>query len=117
MAKQLQLFDAAPKTVRDRRPVLTAKVGTNADLFPDILRIYAKPGDKIADVTYGRGVFWRKVDTSQYECFFTDLAKDIEPPAIGGVDMRDLPYEDESMDMVVIDPPYAYSTFWVFRKR
>lgn len=105
----MSLFDEKAKFCRDRPPVLTAKVGTNADLFPDVLRIYAKPGDRIADVTYGRGVFWREVDTSQYECHFTDLAEDIEPPAIGGVDMRDLPYDDESMNMVVIDPPYTHN--------
>ena len=81
--------------------ILTAKVGTNADIFPSILALYARPRDKIADVTYGKGVFWQQIDTDQYECLFTDLAD--------GVDMRDLPYDNESMDMVIIDPPYIYN--------
>ena len=81
--------------------VLTALVGTNADLFPRILKLYARPSDKIADVTYGRGVFWKNVDVSQYQTFFTDI--------VDGVDMRDLPYSDGEMDMVIIDPPYIYN--------
>lgn len=85
----------------DNKKILTAQVGNNADLFPSILALYAKPGDVIADVTYGKGVFWKKVDTTIYKLNATDLA--------GGVDLRHLPYTDESHDMVVIDPPYIYN--------
>ena len=81
--------------------ILTAMFGTNADLFPQILELYVKPGDKIADVTYGNGVFWKKVDTSQYEFYPSDIQT--------GIDMRKLPYGDESFDMVVIDPPYMHT--------
>ena len=81
--------------------ILTALVGTNADLFPHILQLYAKPGDKIADVTYGRGVFWKNVDTSQYEFYPSDIQT--------GVDMCQLPYRDNSFNMVIIDPPYMHT--------
>jgi len=78
--------------------IYTASVGTNADLFPGILDIYVKPGSKITDVNYGKGVFWRNVDTSKYEFTPTDLKT--------GVDMTALPYEAGSFDALVMDPPY-----------
>lgn len=82
----------------DTKPILTAQIGDNSDIFPDILELYAKHGDYIADVTYGKGVFWRNVDTDQYVFFSSDIES--------GIDYNDLPYEDEMMDMVVLDPPY-----------
>lgn len=81
--------------------VLTAVVGTNADLFPDILQLYARKGARVADVTYGKGVFWKNVDISRYDCHFSDLQT--------GIDARSTPYDSDSFDLVVIDPPYAYS--------
>ena len=89
-------------TLSDGEFVYTAKVGTNADLFPDILKIYFNAGDTIADVTYGRGVFWRNVDVDRYNLLATDIND--------GVDLRSLPYEDGSVDGVVLDPPYAHSS-------
>lgn len=86
--------------------ILTAKVGTNADLFPDILALYAKPGTSILDATFGKGVFWRNVDRSQY----TVLTNDLVTEADTHLDFRNLStYTDSSLDMVVLDPPYAYS--------
>lgn len=81
--------------------ILTAKQGRNADLFPDILSLYVPLGSKIADVTYGKGNFWTKVDVSQYEMLPSDLST--------GTDCRKLPYEAESIDVVVFDPPYIYN--------
>jgi len=82
-------------------PVLTAMLGKNADLFVEIARLYIPANAVVADVTYANGNFWSKVDTAQYNCRFTDLST--------GVDMCDLPYEDASIDVVVIDPPYMYN--------
>lgn len=82
--------------------VLTAQVGTNAELFADAARLYIKPGDTVADVTYGKGVFWQKVDTSEITLYATDLGRD-------GVDFRSLPYADASLDGLVLDPPYIYN--------
>lgn len=82
--------------------VLTAQVGTNADLISDVARLYIRPGDVVTDVTYGKGVFWQKVDTSQFTLHATDLLRD-------GVDLRDLPYADASVNVVVLDPPYIYN--------
>ena len=79
-------------------PVLTCTEGTNADLFAIALAMYVRPGAKVADVTYGNGVFWNKVDATSYQLYATDIQS--------GVDFRHLPYEDASIDAVVFDPPY-----------
>lgn len=78
--------------------ITTAKVGNNSELFPDILKLYSKPGDTIADVTYGKGVFWRAIDTAIYSFLPSDI--------LTGTDYNNLPYTDSSVDMMVLDPPY-----------
>ena len=78
--------------------VMSAYTLGNYDIFPHILSLHVKEGSKIADVTYGKGVFWRKVDLSKYIFKPTDIAM--------GVDCRHLPYESSSIDAVVLDPPY-----------
>lgn len=66
-------------------------------MFPKILALHVSEGATIADVTYGSGVFWRNVPTGTYTLKPTDIAD--------GVDCRKLPYEKESLDCVVLDPP------------
>lgn len=78
--------------------VLTCVSGDNGDLFPSILALYVKPRSRIADVTYGRGVFWRKVPEGVYQLTASDLST--------GIDFTALPYADASYDALVIDPPY-----------
>jgi len=79
---------------------LTARVGNNADLLVDCVKMYANFGDVIVDVTYGKGVFWQKIDLSLYDFKGTDLE--------GGVDFKNLPYGDASVDLLVLDPPYMH---------
>lgn len=46
---------------------LSAHIGSNETLFPKILKMYATDGSRIADITYGKGVFWTnlgKIETS-----------------------------------------------------
>ncbi|HWH00296.1 MAG TPA: DNA methyltransferase [Pilimelia sp.] len=83
--------------------VLSAYVGTNADVFPQVLALHVPPGSRVADVTWGRGAFWRKVPPGRYELLATDLQT--------GVDCRDLPYADREIDCVVLDPPYMEGLF------
>lgn len=83
--------------------VLSAHIGGNAEVFPQILDLHVPVGTKIADVTYGKGVFWRCVDLKQYELLPTDIQT--------GVDCRALPYEDGSIGCVVLDPPYMEGLF------
>lgn len=83
--------------------VLSSFVGNNGDIFPDILKLHVPDGSKIADVTWGQGAFWRRVDENRYDVHGTDIQT--------GVDCRDLPYEDGEMDCVVLDPPYMEGLF------
>lgn len=89
-----------------RRPVSTndlvfsAYVDSSDFVFPHVLGLYVPPGSRIADVTYGKGVFWKRVDTESYDFLATDLKT--------GTDCRALPYEDASLDAVVFDPPYMH---------
>lgn len=89
-------------TVRaeESETTLTARVGNNADLLVDCMKMYANFGDVIVDVTYGKGVFWQKIDLSLYDFKGTDLE--------GGVDFKNLPYGDASVDLLVLDPPYMH---------
>ncbi len=81
--------------------IMSAHVGTNDQVFPYILSLYVAPGSTVADVTYGKGVFWKKVPEDVYDLLLTDLSM--------GVDCCDLPYEDSSIDCVVFDPPYMHT--------
>jgi len=78
--------------------VMSAYVDGNENIFPHILELHVPKGSKVADVTWGRGVFWKKIPEDNYEVVGTDISM--------GIDCRDLPYEDESLDCVVLDPPY-----------
>lgn len=81
--------------------VLSASTEGNDGVFPGILRLYVKRGGTVADVTYGQGVFWRNVPGGLYDVLATDIST--------GTDCRDLPYEDGTVDCVVLDPPYMHS--------
>lgn len=81
--------------------VFSSYVGNNSGLFSQILDLYVESGAKVADVTYGRGAFWRDVDRKDIELLGTDL-KD-------GVDCRALPYGDGEIDALILDPPYMHT--------
>jgi DNA modification methylase len=83
----------------------TSHVGNNSVLISEIAALYLQDGDKIADVTYGKGVFWRKIDLDKYEFKKSDVITCPETP----YDFRKLPYEDEEFDVVVLDPPYVHN--------
>jgi hypothetical protein len=83
--------------------ILSAYVGGNEDIFPKILQLHVPLGSKVADVTYGKGVFWNNVPKGAYELLPTDVKT--------GVDCRYLPYVNGSIDCEVLDPPYAEGFF------
>jgi hypothetical protein len=91
----------SPNGVATNNLVLSAFVGTNDEVFPSILSLYVSPGSSVADVTYGKGVFWRQVPKDAYRLFPSDLSS--------GVDSKHLPYESGSLDCVVFDPPYMHT--------
>jgi hypothetical protein len=81
--------------------VFSAYTGTNDEVFPYVLSLYIKPEATVADVTFGKGVFWRNIPKGTYNLLPTDLT--------GGIDCRNLPYKDNSVDCVVFDPPYMHT--------
>jgi len=81
--------------------VLSSYTANNDAVFPKILDLYVKRGGTVADVTFGKGVFWRRVPPNRYDILPTDI--------LTGTDCRALPYADGSIDCVVLDPPYMHS--------
>lgn len=77
-------------------PVLSAVVGDNAELFAQVARLWITNGDVVVDATYGKGVFWRSLPGVLTHRF--DL--------VTGDDLRALPLDSESADVLVLDPPY-----------
>ena len=89
--------------VATSRVTLSAHLAGNAEVFAEILALHVARGAKIADVTYGKGVFWQNVDTSQYQLLKSDLKT--------GVDCCQLPYPEASLDCIILDPPYMEGLF------
>lgn len=93
------------RVVRNGAPtndlVLSAYSASNETVFPRILDLYVAAGSLIADVTFGKGVFWKNIPPDKFRLMASDLES--------GVDCRDLPYGDGDLDCVVLDPPYMHS--------
>jgi hypothetical protein len=83
--------------------IQSAHLGGNEDVFPSILALHVPRGAVIADITYGKGVFWKNVPRDVYTLQATDIKT--------GVDCRALPYADGAIDCVVFDPPYMESFY------
>ncbi len=91
----------SPRGSATNELVFSAEVGTNDALFPNILRLYVAKGSKVADVTFGRGVFWKQVPPNTYQLLKSDLRS--------GTDCRKLPYRAGEIDCIVFDPPYMHT--------
>jgi DNA modification methylase len=108
MTKQLNL--TGDRASLAPGPTLSAHVAGNAEVFPQVLDLHVESGSKIADVTYGKGVFWKNVPNAAFDVHGTDIDPE-KSPTDEAVDCRDLPYPDGSFDCVVLDPPYAEGYF------
>jgi len=53
--------------------IFSAHQGTNDEVFPQVLKLNVPKGSTVADVTYGKGVFWKKIEKTDYELKATDL--------------------------------------------
>ncbi len=100
--------------------VHSAHVGNNAELFAEVMALHVPAGSKVADVTFGRGVFWKAIAPGTYDLHSSDI--DPAPPSMAGdhplvqghapwthragLDCWALPFEGESFGCVVLDPPY-----------
>jgi hypothetical protein len=81
--------------------IFSAYVESNADIFPKVLQLYVPKRSVVADVTYGKGVFWKNIPKGDYVLKATDIET--------GVDCRNLPYRAGTIDSVVFDPPYMHT--------
>jgi hypothetical protein len=88
----------SPSGVATSSLIVSSHVAGNADVFPHVLALHVPKGSTVADVTWGKGVFWKNVPKKDYVLHATDLQT--------GTDCRELPYADTSHDCVVLDPPY-----------
>lgn len=99
--------------------VYTCIQGKNDVLIKSVCELYAPKGSKIADVTWGKGAFWKKINLDDYEFYASDLKADDRvkesdftkyPNNMAfNTDFRKLEYESESFDIVVLDPPYVHN--------
>jgi hypothetical protein len=112
--EQQTLFPVAPdlrNNSKRKRPdgiattdvVMSAHVAGNAEVFEQIADLHIPPGSIVADVTWGKGVFWQRIPKDRYVLRPSDIQT--------GVDCRDLPYDNESLDCLVLDPPYMEGLF------
>jgi tRNA G10 N-methylase Trm11 len=81
-----------PETVQS-----VVRCATNGPLIAAAAQLWIGPDDLVLDATYGRGNFWTKIRPARL------VAHDL---ALDGVDFRQLPEGDASVDVVVFDPPY-----------
>jgi hypothetical protein len=86
-------------------PVLTSYQSNNDHLMAQVARLYFRPGDRIADVTFGHGRFWRQIDLTQYDFHPSDLLTVPDR----SYDFGHLPYRSADFDVHVFDPPYIHS--------
>lgn len=93
--------------------IVSAYMENNDVVFRDILNLYVPHKSIVADVTFGQGVFWNKIDLDRYtikasDLYLKDNIKKRYPTLEikDGVDCKNLPYESLSIDAVVLDPPY-----------
>src|SRR5262252_4111532 len=123
------LFEATPHALQPPapEPVKSLHRGTNAELIREVARLVIADGDLVADCTWNRGVFWRKTPLGRFTLVGSDL--DIamittaearhRVPTLPGVqvprphflvaDFTALPYRLQSLDVVVLDPPYTHT--------
>ena len=88
---------APNKTMHGKGISRSGVAGDNAELLENVAKLWIRPNDVVADVTYGRGAFWTNLPA---------LPTHKHDVKTDGVDCRNLPHGDATLDVVVIDPPY-----------
>lgn len=101
-----------PDGVSTNALTFTAMSGTNDQQFPQIIELFVDRNALVADVTYGKGIFWKTIKVDQYRL----LKSDIRVPGHESgsrvtfvADCVNLPYPSSFLDAVVFDPPYMHT--------
>ena len=103
MVVSVQRPSCQPKSPVSETPVQSVVFGNNADLIREVARLYAVGNPRIADLTYGKGVFWRQCP--DLDVTGSDIITVPERP----YDFTNTPYKDAEFDIAVLDPPYIHS--------
>jgi SAM-dependent methyltransferase len=77
--------------------------GRDRDVIPLLLNMHAPPNPRIIDVTFNRGVMWKGTGLLPYR---VDVSREMSPEADLIADCRDLPFAENSFDVVAFDPPH-----------
>jgi len=86
---------------------------TNADMMVDVVRLgIIRPTDSVIDMTYGRGIWWKKYTHPGEFVAMCGMAKHQPPPAdnvtaMVGFDFRDTRLPDALFNVACYDPPYV----------
>jgi hypothetical protein len=101
--------------------VRTGGYRNNADLIAAAVRLHVPDGALVVDVTWGFGVFWKRFAgrPRRFTLIGSDIRKppDIPPTVSLCADFRQLPFADESVDVVVLDPPYTHCGHYINNHR
>ena len=102
----------SPDGISTNKLVFSASIGNNDEIFPKILDLYVPAGETIADVTYGKGVFWRDVASDKYKVIRSDIRKQLVKHHSCQdflANSRNLPFASDTLGAVVFDPPYMHT--------
>lgn len=84
----------------------TIRRGNSAACIQDIFQLHFPDVKSVVDVTYGKGRFWDWNHTLN----ITGCDIDPQSPATIQADYRQLPFETNSFDVLVFDPPFIFTT-------
>ena len=62
--------------------IRSAYVSGNENVFPKILELHVPRKSIVADVTYGKGIFWKKVPKDHYVLKATDIRMGVDCRAL-----------------------------------
>lgn len=80
--------DTDSKVPKEDNIILSSHIATNSEVFPKVLQLHVENGAKIADVTYGKGVFWNNISCDKYELYCTDINPDRSPSMAGTTSLQ-----------------------------
>ena len=73
----LEMLDQPSRRVQGGQPTtdvtVSAHIAGNAEVFAAIAALHVPLGARVADITYGKGVFWQQVPVGNYRLQFSDL--------------------------------------------
>jgi len=84
---------------------LSVLMGRDSDVIPLLVRIHAPRATslRVLDVTYGKGTMWKGI-REQFD--LTTMDKDSEKDVDVVADFADMPFDDNSFEVIVFDPPH-----------